>query len=219
MPLDAREGLVRVVVGLLHQPKLLALLLVEPHRDRVLLLEALERKDEELCVVLVRQRREGDGAELAALEPMHSGCVDRHRLLRGHIRPVLQEVVLPLLLSLQPQASEAAEVLPADGLVNSRPAPDALTVVVRHVRPPVGLLLDVAQDHVLHRRRQPWDLPRDVCLPAAPRLAEVLEDGPRFVLLDALWHHVQDVVHDRGAELEIKVALDALLGHGLGHAL
>ena len=38
-------------------------------------------------------------------------------------------------------------------------------------------------------------LPGDVRLPAPPRLAQVLQDDARLVLLDALRHHVQDVVH------------------------
>jgi hypothetical protein len=54
---------VRVVIRLLHQPQLLALLLVEPHRRHVLLLEALQGQDEQLGVVLVVQRRERDGRE------------------------------------------------------------------------------------------------------------------------------------------------------------
>lgn len=123
-------------------------------------------------------------------------------------------------------------------------------------------------------------LPRDVGLPAAPRLRQVLQDGaglgrgdketsveakttrhndgtitchviqatrydssPRLcllhssgdssrwttyaprpppshlVLLDALRHHVQDVVHDGGAQLQVEVRLHALLGHRLGDAL
>jgi hypothetical protein len=47
----------------------------------------------------------------------------------------------------------------------------------------------------------------------------VLQDGLGLVLLHALGHHVQDVVHDSGPQLQVKVRLDALLGHSLGHAL
>ena len=99
--LDAGESLVRVVVGLLDQPQLLALLLVQADGHGVLLLEALERQDEQLGVVLVRERRERDRAELAALEPVHGGRVDRDGLLRCDVGPVLQVVVLALLLRLQ----------------------------------------------------------------------------------------------------------------------
>lgn len=70
-----------------------------------------------------------------------------------------------------------------------------------------------------HEAVQRTHLPRDVGLPAAPGLAEVLQDGPGLVLLDALGHHVQDVVHDCGAQLKVKVGLNTLLGHRLGHAL
>ena len=56
-------------------------------------------------------------------------------------------------------------------------------------------------------------LPWDVGLPAAPGLTEVLQDGARLVLLDALRHHVQDVVHHSCPELQVKVRLNALLGH------
>ena len=47
----------------------------------------------------------------------------------------------------------------------------------------------------------------------------MLQDGPGLVLLDALGHHVQDVVHDGGTQLQVKVGLHTLLGHRLGHTL
>ena len=47
----------------------------------------------------------------------------------------------------------------------------------------------------------------------------MLQNRPRLVLLDALRHHVNDIVHHGGAQLQIKVGLDALLGDGLGDAL
>mmetsp|Transcript_4532 Transcript_4532/g.13244 ORF Transcript_4532/g.13244 Transcript_4532/m.13244 type:complete len:1314 (+) Transcript_4532:2393-6334(+) len=217
--LDAVERLVGVVVGLLDEAQLLALGLVEPRLDGVVLLEALEREDEELGVVLVGEGREGDGRELAALEPVHGRGVDGHRLLGAHVGPVLEVVVLALLLRLEPEAREPPEVLLGHGLVHRGAAADALTVVVRHVGPPVRLGLDVAQDHVLDGRGHAGHLPGDVGLPAAPGLGEVLEDGAALVGLDPLGHHVDDVVDDRGAQLEVKVRLDALLGHRLGHAL
>mmetsp|Transcript_19442 Transcript_19442/g.63358 ORF Transcript_19442/g.63358 Transcript_19442/m.63358 type:complete len:470 (-) Transcript_19442:1597-3006(-) len=219
MPLDARERLVRVVVGLLDQAQLLALRLVEARGGRVGLLQPLQRQDEQLGVVLVRERREGDGRELARLEPVHHRGIDGDGLLGRDVRPILEIVVLALLLRLEPQPSEPAEVLLGDRLVDGGAAPDALAVVVRHVSPPVGLGLDVPQDHVLDRRRHARHLPRDVGLPAAPGLGEVLQDGARLVRLDALGHHVQDVVHHRRAQLEVVVRLDALLGHRLGDAL
>ena len=62
-------------------------------------------------------------------------------------------------------------------------------------------------------------LPRNICLPTAPGLAEMLQNGPRFILFDSLRHHIQNIVHDRSAQLQIIVALHALLGDGLSHAL
>ena len=47
----------------------------------------------------------------------------------------------------------------------------------------------------------------------------MLEDGPGLVLLDALWHHVQDVVHHCSSQLQVKVTLHSLLRHCLGHTL
>lgn len=47
---------------------------------------------------------------------------------------------------------------------------------------------------ILQARQVPY-LPRDVGFPAPPSLTQVLKDGLGLVLLDALWHHVQNVVH------------------------
>ena len=45
------------------------------------------------------------------------------------------------------------------------------------------------------------------------------ENGPALVAADAFGHHVQYVVHDTGAQIEVKVTLHALLGDVLGKAL
>ena len=58
-----------------------------------------------------------------------------------------------------------------------------------------------------------------VRLPATPRLGQVLKDCLGLVLLDRLGHHVKDVVHDGGTELEIVVRLNALLSHRLRDTL
>lgn len=100
--LDAAESFVRVVVCLLNQAQLLSLLLVETHRHRVQLLEALQSQHHQLGVMFVAQRRERDGRELARLEPVYGGGVDGNRLLRGDIGPILEVVVLALLLCLEP---------------------------------------------------------------------------------------------------------------------
>lgn len=46
----------------------------------------------------------------------------------------------------------------------------------------------------------------------------MLEDGARLVLLDPLGHHVHNVVHHGGTQLQVKVGLHALLRHCLGHS-
>ena len=46
----------------------------------------------------------------------------------------------------------------------------------------------------------------------------MLQNSLRFVLLDSFRHHVQDVVHDSSAQLQIKVRLDTLLGNSRGDA-
>lgn len=62
--------------------------------------------------------------------------------------------MLTLLLRLEIEARQSAQVLLADRLIDSGAAADALAIVVRRIGPPVGLHLDVAKDHVLDRRRQ-----------------------------------------------------------------
>lgn len=47
----------------------------------------------DLGVVLVGQRGERDGRELAALQPVHGGRVDRHRFLGADVRAVLRYVI------------------------------------------------------------------------------------------------------------------------------
>ena len=237
--LDTRQALVRVVIRLFNERQLLTLRLVEAALDRVCLLQLLEREDEELRVMLIvegpvrvivvskkmgeaRSRndlRERNRREFAALEPMDRCSVDCDSLLSADVRAVLEVTVLALLLGLEVQTSETTKVLLNDGLVDGRTTPDTLTVVMRDGRPPVGLALDVPQDDVLDRGRHAGHLPGDVRFPATPRLGKVLEDRLRLVLLDRLGHHVEDVVHDGGAELEVVVRLHTLLGHGLRNTL
>ena len=84
---------------------------------------------------------------------------------------------------------------------------------MRHVGPPVRLRLHVPLNERLHGGRHARHLPRDVGLPAAPRLGEVLQDGGGLVVADALGHHVRDVVDHRLSQLQIVVTLHALLRH------
>jgi len=53
-----------------------------------------------------------------ALQPVHGGGVDGHSLLRRDVGAVLQVVVLSLLLRLQVQTCETAQVLLTHRLVN-----------------------------------------------------------------------------------------------------
>ena len=92
------------------------------------------------------------------------GLTDGNSLLWSDIGPVLEVVVLPLLLRLQVQASQPAQVLAAHCLVDSGAPPDSLPVVVGHIGPPVSLLLDIPQDHVLNGSWQSRHLhPTAVC--------------------------------------------------------
>lgn len=75
MPLDPRQSLMGVVIGLLHQTQLFPLLLVQPDSHRILLLQTLQSQDEQLGVMLVAEGREGDGSELARLQPVHRSSV------------------------------------------------------------------------------------------------------------------------------------------------
>lgn len=80
------------------------------------------------------------------------------------VHPMHQTHTHTYLLALEVEACEPAQVLAAHRLVDCCTAPDALAVVVRHLRPPVSLLLHVAQDHVLNGSGQARHLPGDVGL-------------------------------------------------------
>ena len=53
-------------------------------------LEPLQCQDEQLGVVLVVERREGDGREAPALQPVHNSGVDSNSLFWGDIGAVLR---------------------------------------------------------------------------------------------------------------------------------
>ena len=54
-----------------------------------LYLESLQSQDEQLGVMLVGERGEGNGGEATALQPVDHGGVDGHRLLRGDVGTIL----------------------------------------------------------------------------------------------------------------------------------
>lgn len=213
------QGLVGVVVSLLDQSQLLPLTLIQPRFYAVSFLQPLKSQNQQFRVVLVGQRREGNWREAARLEPVHGGRVNGHGLLRRDVGTVLEVVVLPLLLGLQVETSQPTQILLAHRLVHRGSATYSLAIVVRRVCPPVGLHLHVSQNHVLNGNRQPRDLPRNVRLPASPCLAQVLQNRSCLVLLYSLGHHVDNVVHHGGAQLQVKVRLDSLLGDRLSDAL
>ena len=213
VPLDLLQRLVRVIEAALDQTQLLALQLVHTTVAVVVLAESLQCQRQQLRIVLVLRRGERNRTEVTTLQPVHRRLVDGDSLLHRHVRTVLQEVLLPLLLLLQEQTRQPAHVLLAHRLVHCRSAANSLAVVVRHVRPPVRLRLHVTQNQRLDCRRHARNRPWDVRLPAPPRLRQVLQNRARLVRLDALRHHVQNVLQHCRTQLQIVVRLHALLRH------
>jgi len=113
---------------------------------RVYLLQSLQRQNQQFGVVLVVEGREWDGGEFTALQPVDGGGVDGNGFFGTDVWSVLEIRVLPLLLGLQVQSSETAEVLLDDGLVDGGTSPDTLVVVVNNGDPSIRLILDVPQD-------------------------------------------------------------------------
>lgn len=135
-------------------------------------LEAFQCQDQQLGVMLVRQRGEGDGREPPALQPVDSGGVDGHCLLCGDVWAILkgrasqyrntapsphlclselhvsliylQVIVLSFLFSLQVKPGEAAQVFLAHSFVDSSTTADTLPVVVSCVGPPISLGLHIS---------------------------------------------------------------------------
>ena len=62
---------------------------------------------------------------------------------------------------------------------------------------------DVPQYHVLHWTRHAWNLPRDIGLPAAPSLGQMLEDGTSLVGTDA-WKKKKEKEGKEGGKKEGK---------------
>lgn len=83
---DPRKRFMRVVVRLFDERELFTLRLVESSLDRVGLLKLFESENEELRVVLVRKRGEGDRVELARFEPVNGRGVDRYSFFGRNVR-------------------------------------------------------------------------------------------------------------------------------------
>ena len=131
--------------------------------------------------------------EFPCFEPVEYLRVDCRGLFSCEIGTVLEVIVLSLLLCLQIQPRQSTKVLLADSFVDSSSAANTLSIVVRGIGPPISLGLDIADDHILNRYGQAWDLPRDIGLPAAPCLTQMLQDGLRLVCFHTLRHHVVNV--------------------------
>lgn len=108
MPLDSRQCFIGIVIGLLNQGEFFFLGLVEARLNRIRLLQPLKSQSEDLGVVLVVYGREWNSHKLAGLQPMEQSSQDSDTLLSRHVRAVLHEVVLSLLLRFQVESSQPA---------------------------------------------------------------------------------------------------------------
>lgn len=100
----------RIVVSLFDETQFLSVLLIKPRIGDIDLLQTLQGQDQQLRVVLVRQRRKGDRRELSGLQPVDSCGIDGNGLLGADVWAVLEKIVLALLLGFQPQTSQSSEV-------------------------------------------------------------------------------------------------------------
>ena len=131
--------------------------------------------------------------ELPSFEPMEDLGVNCSCFLSCEVGPVLEIVMLSLLFRFQVKACESSKIFLTNCLVNSSTAADALSVIVCRIGPPVGLSFYITNYHIFDCDRQAWDLPGDVSFPAAPCLAQMLENCLCFVSLDSFRHHIVDV--------------------------
>jgi hypothetical protein len=168
--------------------------------------------------VFVVDRWEWYRHELSGFKPPKQRRKYRHSLLRRDIRSILQMIMLPLLLRLQIQPRQPAQILLTDRLIHRRPPPNPLPIIIRRIRPPIRLLLHIPQNHILYGAWHPRHLPRNIGLPAPPGLGQVLHNCFGFVGFYALRHHVHDVFHDGCAEFEVEVGLCALFCDGFYEA-
>ena len=74
--------------------------------------------------------REGDWSELPTLEPVNGRGVNSYSFLCTDIRTILEVSMLAFLLCFKIEPRETTEVLLDNCLIDSRTAPDTLTVVV-----------------------------------------------------------------------------------------
>ncbi len=134
--------------------------------------------------------------ELSSFQPVKDLRVNSCGFFCCQIWTIFEVIVLPFLLSLEIKTSQAAEVFLAHRFVDCCSSSDSFSVVVGGICPPIGFRLNITNNHVLNRHRESWNLPGDVCFPATPRLAQMLQNCLRLVCLDSFWHHVTDIFDD-----------------------
>ena len=139
--------------------------------------------------------------ELTRLKPMHCCSVDRNSFFRSDIWTILEIIVLSLLLRLQIETCQSAQVLLTHGLINSSSSSDSLSVIVGRVSPPISFRFNVPNNHVLDSYWKARYLPWNICLPASPCFTQVLKDSLRLVSFHSFRHHIVDVHNDGSAEL------------------
>ena len=179
------------------------------------LFQTFERQNQQFRVVLIGQRRKGNRRKSPTFKPMHRCGINSHSLFRSNIGTILsapppflsaihfkepyvfylQIIVLSFLFRFEIESRQTTEILLADRLIDGGAASNSLAIIMRRIRPPIGLRFHVAKDHVFDGKRQSGNFPRDIGFPAAPRFAQMLQNGSRFVLLDSLRHHIQNIVH------------------------
>ena len=152
---------------------------------------------------------------LAGLKPMHSCCINCDSFLCCDVGTVFQVIVLSFLLSFQVKPGQTSEIFLADSLVDSCSSADPLSVVVGCVSPPISLCLHISDNHVFYCSRQTRDFPRDICFPATPGLAKMLQNCFRFVLLNSFRHHIVDVFDYSCSKLKVILTFYALFGNCL----
>lgn len=134
--------------------------------------------------------------ELSSFQPVKDLRVNSCSFFCCQIWTIFEVIVLPFLLGLEIETSQTAEVFLAHSFVNCCTSSDSFSIVVGGISPPVGLRLDIANDHVLNRHGESWNLPGNIGFPAAPRLTQMLQNRLRLVCLDSFWHHVTDIFDD-----------------------
>eukprot|EP00398_MALV-I-01_sp_L67-1_P000203 gene202-gene343 len=217
--LDTRQSFMRIIIRLFDKTKFFTLSLIQTSHNTITFLQTFQRKNQELGIMLVVERWERNRSELTRLQPMHSSSVNGNSLFTSNVRTILEVSMLTFLFGLQPKTRKTSKIFLTDGLVNGSTTTDTFTIVVGLVGPPIGLRLDVTQNHVLDRSRETRNLPWNVRLPATPSFGQMLQDGTGLVRLHTLRHHIDNIMHNCGTQLKIEMRFNTLFGNGFGDTL